>query len=241
MRQQTTDNIMAFICGLLLFACIFMSFEALAGGYDKDAEASAESEAKAIADAAADATAEATGGSATASTGDSSASNEGNSLVAEGDSVENNSSNVVLVPNNNTESCVRVFGLAFGKNGESAAIGWPWRSRACDFEQAADDAFAAGERDLGWFWKCQNKNVARPFRLDGMSWDEAKHECHKKAVGAGDAYAVIDELRSKLEILEEDRQAKADEVQRLNGVLTTERNDCKKQKDAITKGCFGGK
>jgi hypothetical protein len=134
------------------------------------------------------------------STSSSSASNGDVSVDASDTSnVENNSSNVVLVPNNNTESCVRVFGLAFGKNGESGAIGFPWRSKNCDFEQAADDAFAAGERELGWFWKCQNKNLYKIFLHDGMADDEAKLECHKKAVGMASALATIDDLQRRLE------------------------------------------
>lgn len=143
--------------------------------------------------------------------GDATASNDGNTLetgeiTVEGDSVENNSSNVVLVPNNNTESCVRVFGLAFGRNGESGALGVPWRSKACDYEQAADDAFAAGERELGWFWKCHNKSLAKPFKGKDESWESAIQDCHAKAVGEVTNMRTIESLKSELEFIENERK-----------------------------------
>lgn len=167
----------------------------------------------------------------------SSSSNDGNTMTVEGDSVENNSSNVVLVPNNNTESCVRVFGLAFGKNGESGAIGWPWRSRACDFEQAADDAFAAGERDLGWFWKCQNKNVARPFKLEGMSWDDAKLKCHETARGAQGHERTIELLKSQVEAA--NNRAKAAED--LAELARAHETVCEESKERCEQKLYGGK
>jgi len=182
-------------------AAMVVVYDANATGYKKNPEAEAEAKATAASESHADAASEAASNSASEAAANS--SNEGNSLNVEGDRVENNSSNVVLVPNNNTESCVRVFGLAFGKNGESGAVGFPWRSKACDYEQAADDAFAAGERELGWFWKCQNKNLYRTFKLDGMTNDEAKLECHKKAVGMNSALATIEDLERRLEAAED--------------------------------------
>jgi hypothetical protein len=240
MKTKDGDNYMSFFAGVLLVIALVISFEAGATGSKRDdtqeqAQAQQQDQGQeqsqhATADAVSDSVSE----SMSTSDSTSSASNDGNQLTVEGDRVENNSSNVVLVPNNNTESCVRVFGLAFGKNGESGAFGFPWRSRACDFEQAADDAFAAGERDLGWFWKCQNKNVARPFRLDGMSWDEAKHECHRKAVGTADAYATIDKLKRDLEFIQNERSIERaqykESVQRLDEA-------CNESKDRILDAC----
>jgi len=66
---------------------------------------------------------------------------------------------IVLVPNNNTESCLRVFGIMFSNQQGGGGLGIPWRSKKCDYEQAADDAFAQGEQKLGWYWKCQNPNL----------------------------------------------------------------------------------
>ena len=156
----------------------------------------------------------------------SSSSNEGNTLEGGdvnvgGDSVENNSSNVVLVPNNNTESCVRVWGIAFGRDADSAALGIPWRSKACDYEQAADDAFAAGARELGWFWKCQNQSLAKGFKQDGMSMDEARNECHRKAVGDINAHETIDQLKRTIDFLQQER--------------VIDRENCEESKQRITE------
>ena len=163
-------------------------------------------------------TSEATGGSATGG----SATNEGIDIDASDNSrVENNNTSIVLVPNNNTESCIRVWGIAFGRDGAAGSIGIPWRSAACDFEQAADDAFAAGERDLGWFWKCKNKNLYKGFKLDGMSKDEAMHNCHLRAVGYVDAYSTIDNLREQIEFLNNER--------------SIERQKCKEASNRLSK------
>lgn len=209
MRTKDRDTITGFLAGALMVVALVIAMDAGATGYggnddvtataEADAIATAEAEAAAAAEAAAQAQSDATGGSATSS-------NDGVQVGGDTSNVENNSSTVVLVPNNNTESCVRVFGLAFGKDGSSGALGVPWRSAACDFEQAADDAFAAGERELGWFWKCKNKNLYKGFRLDGMSKDEAMHQCHVKAVGYVTAMKTIDELRSQLEFVENERE-----------------------------------
>lgn len=95
---------------------------------------------------------------------------------------ESNNTNVVLVPNNNTESCLRVFGLSFGNSSGAGGIGYPWRSSACDFEQAADDAAAIGDHTLAWFWRCHKKNVHKPFRKEGMTKQDAVQACHEKMV-----------------------------------------------------------
>lgn len=199
MRQRTLDNVTAFFAGVLLFIVCYMLFNEASATGRKDVM---EQEQKQYQDQAQDQMQDqAQDQSQTASSTASSSASNGDVSVDASDTsnVENNSSNVVLVPNNNTESCVRVFGLAFGKNGESGAIGFPWRSKSCDYEQAADDAFAAGERELGWFWKCQNKSLYKIFLLEGMADDEAKLECHKKAVGMASALATIDDLQRRLE------------------------------------------
>lgn len=86
----------------------------------------------------------------------------GNSLSVESN-YEGSQADLVLVPNNNTESCLRVFGLAFGNKNGSGMIGVPWRSYACDLEAAADDAFAQGNLVLGWTWKCKMRASVRAF------------------------------------------------------------------------------
>jgi len=143
-----------------------------------------------------------TSSSDSASTSGATASNDGVQVGGDTSSVENNSSTVVLVPNNNTESCVRVFGLAFGKNGESGAIGFPWRSKKCDFEQAADDAFAGGERDLGWFWKCQNKNLYKQFQGKDESVETAIDQCHLRMLSTTSTNDVVRKLEQQLQATE---------------------------------------
>lgn len=66
---------------------------------------------------------------------------------------------VILIPNNNTENCLRIWGLSFSTTSGGAGLGIPWRSKKCDFEAAADDAFAQGQIKMGWYWKCKNKNL----------------------------------------------------------------------------------
>lgn len=228
MKQRTANNITAFIAGILAFVCFYMLFnEAGATGtkpHSQDQDQSQQQDQSQGQDQAQSQTINiGGGGEPLADGGDLSMVTDDDITIdaSESNNIENNSSNVVLVPNNNTESCLRVWGIAFGKNGESAALGIPWRSKQCDFEQAADDAFAAGERELGWFWKCQNKSLYRIFRLDGMSDDEAKHECHKKAVGHVSNLQTIDKLKSDLAFIQNERRI--------------EREKCDESKDRLTK------
>ncbi len=83
----------------------------------------------------------------------------GNSSMEFNSTVKASAPDIILVPNNNTERCLRVWGLSFSNTSGGGGIGIPWRSKKCDFEQAADDAFAAGQHKLGWYWKCQNSNL----------------------------------------------------------------------------------
>lgn len=215
----------------LFFALAVVAMVATANAtnrYDDDGiETTAVAGAKAGAEAGANA--EATGGNATGgnAASDASANSGGNEFSVEGDRVENNSSNVVLVPNNNTESCIRVWGFAWGENGTSGALGVPWRSKACDYEQAADDAFAAGERELGWYWKCHNKTLYKPFLSRGKDTtrDEenvaAISACHARAVGEITKNDTIANLRNQLEFLQNEQ--------------AIEREKCKESKDRINE------
>lgn len=159
------------------------------------------------------------------------ATNEGiDNTTSISSNTENNSSNVVLVPNNNTESCIRVWGLAFGKNGESGALGVPWRSARCDYEQAADDAFAAGERELGWFWKCRNKSLYRVFRKTGMTKDQAMNACHRNAVGHVTSASTIQGLTAKVERLENQVASHNDSMNRVA-------EECRESADRAHHSC----
>lgn len=169
--------------------------------------------------------------------GAAAATNEGNSLSVNSN-YESGPADLILVPNNNTESCVRVIGFAFGNSEGSGMLGWPYRSRSCDFEQAADDAFAAGEREWGWFWKCHNRSLARQFRDKGESWEEAIHQCHATAVGHVTALDTIERLNSQVETLMQER-----EIDRENHKASIERltQNCETAKDRIVEGCRSAK
>lgn len=120
--------------------------------------------------------------------------------------VENNSSNVVLVPNNNTESCLRVFGISWGNGDGAGAFGIPWRAKACDFEQAADDAAASGHLAMAWYWRCHKKNLYKTFRIPGVkkSAEQLVTACHDKMSGlleAGSLQADFETLQKKYDII----------------------------------------
>ena len=216
MKQRTQDNIMAFVAGLLLFCCLFVGFEAIAGEVYKHKPPPK------INNITHNNTAEAAANSVSTSEAAASATNEGNALSVNS-RYESGPADLVLVPNNNTENCLRVFGFSFGNREGSGMLGVPFRSKSCDYEQAADDAFAAGERELGWFWKCQNKSLYKTFQLDGMSKDEAKDLCHRKAVGEIGNVQTIEALKGDLAFLQREREI--------------ERENCEASKDRIGQAC----
>lgn len=85
--------------------------------------------------------------------------------------IESQAPDVVIVPNNNTEGCLRVFGLFVSTQDGAGGIGYPWRSKECDLEAAADDAFAQGNAVLGWTFKCKQKSLKKAF--GGRDWRAA--------------------------------------------------------------------
>lgn len=164
-----------------------------------DASAAADSVSEAAADSWAEANAQ--GGSATAEGGSASVNvnigggegvgslvsdtsstvlEGGDTTINQGDTnfnSESNNINTVLVPNNNTSGCMRVYGFSFG-NGEGAgALGVPFRDKACDYELAADDAAASGQHDIAWFWRCHKKHLYQPYRQRGESEEDAIAQC----------------------------------------------------------------
>lgn len=123
------------------------------------------------------------GGSATAKGGSATASNEGVTLKGGDTSVssetsfnsESNNTNVVLVPNNNTSNCMRVYGISFGNSDGAAGLGIPTRDKACDYEQAADDAAATGQHSIAWYWRCKKKHLYKAF--DGETAEAKSLAC----------------------------------------------------------------
>ena len=171
------------------------------------------------------------------SASDSSSVNEGNNTEINS-RTENNSSNIVLVPNNNTENCLRVIGIAFGKNGESAAFGWPFRSKKCDYEGAADDAFAQGEHELGWFWKCENPNLYKSFKDKGESNRRASDDCLTRMVGGMRATQTITTMTKTIETMEQ--------AARSRDTLHKQREEewaaaCNEEKNRMLRACMNTK
>lgn len=164
---------------------------------------------------------------------DSSATNEGNSLSVNTVN-ESGPADLVLVPNNNTESCLRVFGLAWGNKDASGMLGIPWRSGKCDYEQAADDAFAAGERETGWFWKCQNKNLYKRFRDKGESRQKASQDCFDKMVGPITVRRQLQAAEDQLAFIENERR-----IERENNVIERNRiqEDCSESNKRVLEAC----
>lgn len=152
--------------------------------------------------------------------------------------VENNSSNVVLVPNNNTENCLRVWGISWGSSSGSGALGIPWRSAKCDYEQAADDAFAAGERDIGWFWKCQNPNLHKRFKSKGEDRMKASADCLDVMQKGVTQTAMIRELKGQLMDMESQRENDMIEFQRR---LLGQKEKCNEISNRIAESCRQGK
>ena len=72
---------------------------------------------------------------------------------------------------------MRVFGLSFGNGDGAGGLGYPHRDRACDFEQAADDAAAIGNHKIAWWWRCHKNNLLKTFKTRGMSDEEAQLAC----------------------------------------------------------------
>jgi len=127
----------------------------------------------------------------------------------------NESHNTVMIPNNNTESCLRVFGLGFPTSQGSVVLGLPWRSGPCDLEASADDAFAQGNLALGWMFKCKMKANKKAFGTEA--------NCLSQTVEAIDMKAEIERLRANNKMLLEER--------------TIDRQKCEESKDRLFATC----
>ena len=253
MKQRTGESLMSLVAGILAMICMMLLVQE-AGATDKKPpeppKVVIDVEANAAAQANAEANSNAAGGNATAS-------NDGNTLDAgdvtvEGDSlevggdtsnVENNSSTVVLVPNNNTENCLRVFGLAFGQDGSSGALGVPWRSKACDYGKAADAAAAYGNHDLAWYWRCHNKSLYGPFvnRQEGVSRKDEKasaiQACHERMAGENANMRTIALLKDELRQANARTEAARDAYE----LSEAHRNVCRDSLDRCEDKAYGGK
>lgn len=164
---------------------------------------------------------------------ETSASNEGNSLSVN-EKHERSAPPTVLVPNNNTARCIKVYGFSGSNVSGSAMFGWPVRDKDCDFEAAADDAFAAGERSLGWFWKCHEKSLYKPYynRQRGQSRAAAQaaatEVCQAAMVQTADAQAEIDYLHSVIDHLH-------GRIEQLGDQAADTQRACREDKDRMMK------
>lgn len=162
-----------------------------------------------------------------------SAINDGNELSVN-TVYEAQAPDVVLIPNNNTERCLRVWGLSFSNQSGGGGIGVPWRSKQCDYEAAADDAFAQGERELGWFWKCQNKSLYNSFKEKGESTEQAQRDCHSRMVGQVNKTTTIETLKTQLTEVLEQRDHELREYESSKSRIT---EMCNESKNRLLEAC----
>jgi hypothetical protein len=205
------------------------------GGGDATANATADATAHAGAESAATATTGPVTVENAAAGG--SASNEGNSLSVESN-YEGGPADLVLIPNNNTESCLRVFGFSFGNKDGSGMFGFPWRSKACDYKAFAADADAQGNLELGWFWRCHMKSAYKVFKDKGESDEAAIGQCHDQMVGRVELLTRVEQLEDELEFERNERR-----IERENANASRQRieNACEQSKDRILAGCVNSK
>lgn len=150
----------------------------------------------------------------------SGANNEGNSLSLES-TYESGPADLVLVPNNNTESCLRVFGFSGGNREGSAMFGVPFRSHACDFDKAADAAAAVGDHETAWFWRCHKKALWKTYAI-------GERKGRKQRAVAACTADMAGEAAKNARLLEQDRR-----IQRLIDEREHDRRECAESKQRI--------
>jgi hypothetical protein len=199
------------------------------GGANVTVTTGSDSAANAVSssESSASAAANATGGSATAAGGAASVNvniggsgdgeagalvNDTSSNVFEGGDTnfnsESSNTNVVLVPNNNTAGCMRVYGFSFGNGDGAGGLGVPFRDKACDYELAADDAAAAGEHDIAWFWRCHKKHLWQAYRDRGESEEEKelKEKVEELEKELEEREALIQQQQQRYQQLQQQQQ-----------------------------------
>lgn len=107
------------------------------------------------------------------------ASNSGNDQSINSN-FEASAPDIILIPNNNTSNCMKVYGLSFSNTSGGGGIGLPYRDAACDFESAADDAAAGGNQRMAWYWRCHKKNIYKTFKTPHVTKAEAIQGCAYK-------------------------------------------------------------
>ena len=151
----------------------------------------------------------------------SGANNEGNSLNVESN-YQAGPAEVVLIPNNNTANCQRVYGFGGGNTSGNVVLGVPFRDKTCDLEAAADDAFAQGNLKLGWVFKCKQKNIKRAMG--------GEQEC-LAAVGEQN---VVNYMKERIDLLEQQKATLMD-------VRELDKKRCDEKIERCAAAIFGGK
>ena len=149
--------------------------------------------------------------------------------------VEASAPDVIFVPNNNTEDCLRVWGLFLSNQQGGGGFGVPSRSAACDFEQAADDAAATGDHRQAWFWRCHKKNIYKQFDAPKILFWTMRNQgaidrCHAKMVtfvDTSELQRTNTELRERVDFLLKER--------------THEREVCDERVERCESALVGGK
>lgn len=163
-----------------------------------------------------------------------SAINEGNAQSVEFNSnYQAQAPDVVLIPNNNTERCLRVWGLSFSNQSGGGGLGLPMRSKECDLEAAADDAFAQGNLDLGWMMKCKMKSMKKAF--GGRQWkSDGERLCFVNAMDGVSQTKTIRTLTETLKTVSTER-----EIERTLAKESRERitQMCNESKNKILAAC----
>ena len=156
------------------------SSEAFAKNYNEiDVEANAHAKSFSEASASSESLSSANVGAVTTT-------NEGNNLSFT-NTQQRSAPTIVNIPNNNTESCLRVWGLSFSNVNGGGGLGIPTRSAACDYDNAADDAEAQGFLELAWYYRCHKKSLQKRFGAPKMLFwtqhsDEAVEACYDNAM-----------------------------------------------------------
>ena len=151
-----------------------------------------------------------------------SASNDGNSLSVNS-AYERGPAEVVLVPHNNTANCQRVYGLGGGNTSGNIVLGFPFRDKTCDLEAAADDAFAQGNIELGWVFKCKQKNLQKAFGSKNNWRKDGEQLC------LGSATNVM-QMHDRIRMLETQKQTLLEERK-------FDHERCNEEKTRIVEGC----
>lgn len=160
--------------------------------------------------------------------------NDGNTITS-----ENTSINTVLVPNNNTVDCHKVYGITFGRDDTAGGVGWPYRDVACDYEQAADDAAAMGNHELAWFWRCHKKSNQRAFGAKKfLLWQknspEAIKKCHSMMMASINKSAQLYEAQQRLAEVNREREIELEQYRQSQERL---QQACNESKDRILEAC----